>query len=196
MGDFQTELWQGQQGAKGRSVSAEPKVPGGLETARESLRLNWGTLVSNRTKPAKLAPNAPRGRPKRLNQAFFPRPKTFLQRGLRSTGGPKLLKRGFPGRGSNLLKSRRLLMSQDPPVLEIDKRRPVQGRSTPHPQSATLRACSLDALSRLDPSRLALAYVEPWLRAGSACPGSGTGTGWPRHPHEGRGTVWLQSASH
>eukprot|EP00964_Phaeocystis_antarctica_P113768 scaffold77770_cov48-Phaeocystis_antarctica.AAC.1 len=27
-------------------------------------------------------PTAPRGRPKRLNQAFSPRPKTFLQKGL------------------------------------------------------------------------------------------------------------------
>ena len=44
-------------------------------------------------------PTAPRGRPKRLNQAFFSRPKTFLQKGLRSAGGPKLLKWGLLGRG-------------------------------------------------------------------------------------------------
>ena len=44
-------------------------------------------------------PTAPRGRPKRLNQAFFPRPKTFLQKGLRSVGALKLLKWGLTGRG-------------------------------------------------------------------------------------------------
>eukprot|EP00964_Phaeocystis_antarctica_P160305 scaffold131809_cov39-Phaeocystis_antarctica.AAC.1 len=44
-------------------------------------------------------PTAPRGRPKRLNPAFPPRPKAFLQKGLRSAGGPKLLKWGLPGRG-------------------------------------------------------------------------------------------------
>eukprot|EP00964_Phaeocystis_antarctica_P124824 scaffold88466_cov67-Phaeocystis_antarctica.AAC.4 len=43
-------------------------------------------------------PTAPCGRPKRLNPAFFPRPKTFLQKGLRSAGGPKLLEKVGPPR--------------------------------------------------------------------------------------------------
>ena len=51
-------------------------------------------------------------RPKPLNQGLFfeTEYKAFLQKGLRSAGGPKLLKWGLPGRGSNLLKSRRLLI--------------------------------------------------------------------------------------
>ena len=51
-------------------------------------------------------PTALRGRPKRLNQAFSPRPKTFLQKGLRSAGGLKLLKWGLPGRGVKSAKVR------------------------------------------------------------------------------------------
>eukprot|EP00964_Phaeocystis_antarctica_P123079 scaffold86732_cov78-Phaeocystis_antarctica.AAC.3 len=59
------------------------------------------------TKPATVKwPTAPRGRPKRLNQAFSPRPKTFLQKGLRSAGGPMLLKWGLPGRGVKSAKVR------------------------------------------------------------------------------------------
>ena len=38
----------------------------------------------------------------------------FSQKGLRSAGGPKLLKWGLPGRGSNLLKSGRPLTSTTP----------------------------------------------------------------------------------
>ena len=38
----------------------------------------------------------------------------FSQKGLRSVGGPKLLKSGLPGRGSNLLKSGRPLTSRTP----------------------------------------------------------------------------------
>ena len=56
-------------------------------------------LAADGTKPAKVArrPSWPTKKP--LDQAFSPRPKTFLQKGLRSAGGPKLLKWGLLGRG-------------------------------------------------------------------------------------------------
>ena len=77
-------------------------------------------LVQMGTKPTKVAqrpswPSAPRGRPKRLNQAFPPRSKTFLQKGLRSAGGPKLLKWGLPGRGVKSAKLP-LPLAEDPRV--------------------------------------------------------------------------------
>eukprot|EP00964_Phaeocystis_antarctica_P157234 scaffold127350_cov48-Phaeocystis_antarctica.AAC.3 len=50
-------------------------------------------------------PTAPRGRPKPLNQGPFPHDRRpFLQQGLRSAGGLKLLKWGLSGEGSSLLK--------------------------------------------------------------------------------------------
>ena len=45
--------------------------------------------------------------------------------GLRSAGGPKLLKWGLPGRGSNVLKSRRPLIRLGPPRAPARPSRPV-----------------------------------------------------------------------
>ena len=63
-------------------------------------------------KSTKVLPGAewPTKGPKPLNQGpfFETEYKAFLQKGLRSAGGPKLLKWGLPGRESNLLKSRRV----------------------------------------------------------------------------------------
>eukprot|EP00964_Phaeocystis_antarctica_P107580 scaffold72266_cov53-Phaeocystis_antarctica.AAC.5 len=48
------------------------------------------------TKPAKVAHRPSRPTKAAKVPGLFPRPKTFLQKGLRSAGGPKLLKRPGP----------------------------------------------------------------------------------------------------
>jgi hypothetical protein len=89
--------------AKRSSIHAASKVAK-VGAAGGPKLLKWGRFRGRgRVKSAKVRPQAASHK-----KVFAP------QKGLRSAGGPKLLKRGLSGRGSNLLKSDRPLTSRTP----------------------------------------------------------------------------------
>ena len=105
---FRVKRWQCSPG--GTLVATKVRYFG-VKSTRTCTRVQMGT------RPAKVTHRPPRGRPKRLNQGFSSRPKTFgrmvalVRKGgdttfckkvLRSAGGPKLLKWGLPGRGARV----------------------------------------------------------------------------------------------